>query len=156
MDLARLYEILSETTTQLRKGPRIQERDVGVLHVVEIYDMPHEDDVVDDFVEKIDCFFLTIGVRKKEAEARKDELTAILDSYPKPDRLAEGPSYIEVGAVIGDQAAAFSLFALGQVLGLWKVITPGVLGIKNPTIARELAGLGFVLISGYKKHDANS
>lgn len=151
MDLNKLYDILSETTTQLRKGPAVTERDAGSLHVTEIYNMPHEDDVVDGFVEKVDCFFLTIGVRKKEAEARKAELIDILNTYPEPERLAGGPSYIEVGAVIGDQGAAFSLFALGKVLGLWSIITPTTLGIKDSEKARQLAGGGMILISGYKK-----
>ena len=84
-----------------------------------------------------------------EIRALYDELIAILKTYPQPERLAGGPSYIEVGGEIGDQGAAFQLFALGKVLGLWDIITPEKLGITGPE-ANQMAGMGFVMMSGFK------
>jgi hypothetical protein len=158
MDLSKLYEILSETTIQLRKGeeiegsPELVEQIKRGDHptaggVAEIYMMPHASEAKPE-LKKIDLEFLVIGVDKHAAERRKAELINILNSYPEPDRLAGGPSYIEVGGVIGDQGAAFQLFALGQVLGIWNVITPASMGITGAE-ARRLAGSGFVMISGY-------
>ncbi len=163
MNLKRLYEILRATTVQLRKGEEIEGDPELVKAVknlkegddasklpggsVHIYAMPHESQVKSS-IEKVDCHFITVGVDKAKAEQYKDELIAILKTYPQPERLAGGPSYIEVGAVIGDQGAAFMLFALGKVLGLWDVITPEKLGITGPP-ADQLAGSGLVMMSGF-------
>lgn len=128
MNLDKLYQILRETTFQIRKVEEIED---------------------DQEIEKVDCHFITVGVNKIKAEAYKDKLVAILKTYPRPERLAAGPSYIEVGGEIGDQGTAFQLFALGKVLGIWDVITPAKLGITGPE-ADQMAGMGLVMISGFK------
>ena len=148
VNLDKLYEILRETTIQLRKGEEIEERQIGNLHVTEVYAMPHEEEA-DNGLVKVDCQFIVVGVDKTKAEKSRDELIAILKTYPDPDRLAGGPSYIEVGGEIDDQGAALQLFALGQVLGLWRIITPKTLGIIGVQ-AEQMAGMGFVMISGFK------
>ena len=164
MNLDRLYQILRETTAQLRKGEEI-EGDPQLVDAVKnfkkgdnvnklpggsvhIYAMPHESQAKDG-IEKVDLHFIVVGVDRAKAEQYKDELVAILKTYPQPERLAGGPSYIEVGGEIGDQGAAFQLFALGKVLGLWDVITPEKLGITGPE-ANQMAGMGFVMMSGFK------
>lgn len=161
MDLEKLYEILAETTCQLRKGdvfegtPALVEAakagtlgEANVGGVLEIFDMPSVDEAPAD-IEMVDVEFMKIGVDKAKAEARKADLIDILHAYPEPERLARGPSYIEVGAEIGDQGATFQLFALGKVLGFWSVITPVTFGITG-ALARELAGGGLVMISGWR------
>lgn len=153
MDLTKLYEILAETTVQLRKGPEVTEHESKDLHVVEIFDMPHVSEATKGLVQ-VDVELLVIGVDPVKAAAHRDELIAILRDYPEPQELKDGPSYITVGARIGDQGAAFCLFALGQVLGLWKVITPRMLGVTGE-VARRAAGNGYVLIGSYdvRGHD---
>lgn len=152
-DLKKLYDILTETTAQLRKGEVVEEHtEKSGLHVKEINFMPHKDEAPAG-LERVDVEFIEISVDKTKAEKRRAELIDILDHYPAPDRLAGGPSYIEVGAEIGDQGAAFQLFALGKVLGLWDVITPATMGFKGAE-ARSLAGSGFVMITGYKPASA--
>lgn len=164
MNLDRLYKILAETTIQLRKGevlegtPELVKAAKNVKAedkfsdlpggVLEIYAMPHESEARPD-LEKVDMEFVTIGVDKAKAEQHRTELISILNQYPNPVRLAGGPSYIEVGAEIGDQAAAFQLFALGKVLGLWDVITPATMGFTGVE-ARQMAGSGFVMMTGFK------
>jgi hypothetical protein len=147
MNLNRLYEILRHTTVQLRKGDVVTETKAGPVTVIQIDAMPHESEAIPS-LELVDMEFLTIGVDKAEAAKHEAELITILDTYPRPERLAGGPSYIEVGAEIGDQGAAFQLFALGKVLGLWKIITPKTLGISGAH-AKELAGSGMIMITGY-------
>lgn len=144
MNTSRLYEILQATTVQLRKG-EVVEKDGNVTT---INAMPHVDEAKPE-VERVDMEFLVIGVDKTAAEVHRDELVSILNTYPEPERLAGGPSYIEVGAVIGDQGAAFQLFALGKALGLWDVITPAKLGMTGD-MARQMAGQGYIMMSGYK------
>lgn len=147
MDLNRLHELLRETTSTFRKGQEVEEREVGGIRVVEVYAMPHESEAPES-IEKVDVHFLTVGVNKPMADAIREELAGILDGYPRPDRLAGGPSYIELGAEIGSQDAALRLFAVGKVLGLWDVITPKSMGITGP-MADQLAGSGMVMITGY-------
>ena len=129
MNTTRLHAILRDCTMQLRKGdvvhgdkPLVDAINAGQTEnlpggVVTIDAMPHTDEV--SGIEKVDCHFLVIGVDKAKAETHRLELISILNNYPKPARLAGGPSYIEIGAEIGDQGAAFQLFALGQVLGYY-------------------------------------
>lgn len=162
MNTRRLYELLNEATVQLRKGEELEgtpalvegikagktldELPGGVVHV---YAMPHEAQARPEIV-KVDLHFIVVGVDKAKAEEIKPELIAILNDYPSPERLAGGPSYIEVGAELGDQGTALQLFAVGQVLGLWSVITPATLGMDGP-IADQMAGSGFVMMSGYAR-----
>lgn len=147
MNLNRLYEILSDTTAQLRKGEVVTTDRSGPVEVTTIDAMPHESEAPTT-IEKVDMEFLVIGVDKAKAEQHRAELVEILKTYPQPDRLAAGPSYIEVGAEVGDQGAAFQLFALGKVLGLWGVITPASMGFTGAE-ARRMAGSGFVMITGF-------
>jgi hypothetical protein len=142
MNLDRLYKILAATTIQLRKGPSIIESP----GVTEIFAMPHVDEMPAGF-EPVDMEFLTIGVDRAAAERNKSELVSILETYPA-GRLASGPSYIEVGGEIGDQGAAFQLFALGKTLGLWDVVTPTTLGFEGAE-AREMAGRGLIMTTGF-------
>jgi hypothetical protein len=148
MNIDLLHEILNDTTIQLRKGAEIEQRMSGPLQVTEVFAMPHESEARPE-LERVDMEFLIIGVDKARAEARKDDLIAVLRDYPKPSRLADGPSYIEVAPEIGGQGAAFQLFALGKVLGLWDVITPTRLGATGEQ-ARQMAGNGFIMMTGYR------
>jgi hypothetical protein len=172
MNIDRLYEILDATTQMFRKGEVIEDEKVTapvlvetpegepvgvgehtVMDVRHIYAMPHESAVGErDDVEMVDCHFITIGVLKPAAEEHREELIEVLRSYPQPDRLAGGPSYIEVGGEIGSQDGAFRLFALGQALGLWHVITPERLGLTGQE-ARRAAGAGYVLMSGWRDEE---
>jgi hypothetical protein len=148
MDLLRLNQILIATTRQYRKGPEVKQSEVGPLQVIEVYDMPTVEDAPAE-MEKVDVGFMVIGVDKARALNAKDDLVALLKTYPRPDELAGGPSYITVGAEIGDQGAALCLFALGQVAGLWQVITPATLGFVGEKAA-AMMGAGFVMITGFR------
>ena len=150
MDVDKLYEILRECTVQLRKGEEVVQ-DGTSTHV---YMMPNESEA-DPRLKKIDCQFIVIGVDMEKAESRRAEFLEILDTYPDMEKLAGGPSYIEVGGVIGDQGAALMLFGLGEALELWTVITPKVMGIEGAD-ADAMAGQGFVMMSGYHKEKAGS
>jgi len=143
MDLDRLDQILDEVSILLRKG-EVVERHGGVT---EIYAMPHTSEAPS--LEKVDCHFIDVGVDKDKAEKYRDELISILKTYPNPERLEGGPSYIEVGGIIGSQDRALQLFAVGEVLKFWKVVTPEKLGITGAK-ANMLAGSGLVMISGFK------
>lgn len=162
MNLDRLYKILAETTCQLRKGevfegtPELVEQakrgdELKAGGVLEVYAMPHVNEARPE-IEQVDVEFMVIGVDRKKAEEHRAELVSILDDWPKDaaSPLSDGPSYISLGADIGDQGAAFQLMALGKVLKLWNVITPRSFGFEGDE-ARKLAGGGMILMSGYQR-----
>ena len=159
MDLDALYKMLAETTQQFRKGEVLEGTPEMVAWakkgdleepapggVLEIYDMAPASAA--SHLETVDVHYVVIGVDREKAEERRAQFMAFLREYPDPDRLAAGPSYIEVGALIGDQGAAFQLFALGKVLGVWDVITPEQLGISG-SLAEQMAGSGYIMCTGY-------
>lgn len=162
-NLSRLYEILAETTGQYRSGPvyrgaphLVEQMQRGIPEgemlkgggVLEVYAMPPADEIPPTS-EAVDVHFIKIAVDKTKAEARRAEVVGLLDAYPDPATLASGPSYIAVGAELGDQGAAFQLFALGKVLGLWEIISPEALGFSGD-MADQMAGAGMVMITGFR------
>lgn len=149
METNRLYEILDETTVQLRKGEAVREKKHEGFTVITVQAMPHVSQLNDERFECIDVHFIVVGVNKELAMKYRDEVIAILKTYPNLERFRQGLSYIEVGAVIGDQGAALQLFALGEAIGLWHIITPEKLGMKGA--AETLAGNGFIMNDGFKE-----
>jgi len=64
--------------------------------------------------------------------------------------------YMELGAWIGDQGVALSLMGLGDMLGLWHLLTPkSVLGLEGDQ-AMEIAGYGMVTIKSGSGVEATS
>lgn len=102
----------------------------------------------------VDVHFFRVGFTDEAAD--KDRFLTLLAAalngpgeFVEVDakRLAQGPSYIELGAWIGSQDLALRLMALGERHELWTVVTPEKLGITDPKVAAERAGLGLVMIS---------
>lgn len=149
MNIERMAQILEECCTQFRKGPMVVEGRIGAVRTVDIYAMEAVENAPAS-MEKVDVEFLVIGVDREKAMARKAELCDLLKEYPDLNRLAEGPGYIEVGGALGSQDLALQLFAVGKVMGMWEVITPAKMGFEG-TEAREMAGLGFLMITGWRK-----
>lgn len=119
-------------------------KDEGLEGVVEIWGYPP---IPPDKVT-IDVHFFHVGIAPHAKQHRDDVVSAIKAEYPDLDRLRHGPSYIEVGATLGSQELALRLFALGEALSLWRVITPKTMGLDGPD-ADDFAGRGFVMISGF-------
>jgi|GEM_PF-3974504 len=108
-----------------------------------------------DNVVVIDVHFMKVGVDLDRARARRDELVALLNDYPTEawghplQRLEDGPNYMSVGGAVNDQGRALLLFAIGQALDLWSVITPETQGFTGSQ-ADSMAGAGMVKIDGYR------
>jgi hypothetical protein len=85
--------------------------------VVTIDAMPSETDLKPG-LEIVDMSMLKIGVHKETALHHRAELIELLKGMSEEEKaiFRQGPSYIHVGGMIGDQGAAFQLFALGKVL----------------------------------------
>lgn len=59
--------------------------------------------------------------------------------------IKNGPSYIALGAWIGDQGRAMKFMGMGALLGLWKIFTPKMLGASDEE-AGKMMGMGYILI----------
>jgi hypothetical protein len=148
MNMQRLFEIITETTICYRKGPEVVEREEHGVKVMELFGFPPTPEKASPSMPLVDVHFITIGVKREQAMGYRSELQELLATYPQFDRLQGGPSYIEMGDVLKDQEMALRLFALGEVIGFWRVVTPKILGIDGE-MADELAGGGMILITGY-------
>lgn len=104
----------------------------------------------------VDVHFFWVSTKN---EPTREELSQrLVSGYPNLDRLRGGPSYIELGGVLGDQGVALQLIGLGKLVGLWDVMTPELVGVTGAEAA-DLAGKGFVMagqssIGEEANHDA--
>lgn len=95
----------------------------------------------------VDVHFFWVS---KRGEPTKEAFRHLCETeYPNIARLKAGPSYIEIGGALGDQGLALRFIGLGELVGLWRVITPERLGITGDK-AKELAGGGFVMAGGFQ------
>lgn len=141
-----IWEAIDRATSEYRKGDAVTTSETAGVEVTEVFAMPHVDQAPDD-VELVDLHFLQVGVNRVQAEAVRETIEQWCDEH---QRMTEGPSYIEVGGMLDDQGYALRLFAVGQVLGLWKVVTPKQLGLTGDA-AHQAAGVGYVMTTGYRK-----
>lgn len=118
----------------------------GFMGVLEINTDPHES-TMPERLTKVDVHFFMVGVDKDRAlEWRPALIQALMEDA---EALKRGPSYITLGHLIGDQQAALMLMGLGQVMGLWGVVTPAMLRVP-PEQQERAAGVGYVMISGFR------
>ena len=54
-------------------------------------------------------------------------------------------SFIEVGREMGDQGIAIMTLALGDLLGVWEVVTPAMLSVPHD-LAIRMAGMGMLYL----------
>lgn len=142
-----------EATAEFRKGPEVSQHQEGGLLVTEVYAMPPtEAAVAVEESAKVDVVFMVIAVDRLRAEAAWPAVEDVLRSVNASHalRLVGGPSYIELAGILDcEQDTALRVMAIGEVLGKWSVMTPMSLGITGDA-AREMAGMGFVMIDGFR------
>lgn len=149
MNVQAIYRILGDCCAPFRKGEIETREQVGPMEVVTINAFPAASEVnMDGTHMMVDCHFITIGVHLKLAIQHRQEFIDAIDD--DADMLGGGPSYITLGGMLGDQTAAFCFMAVGQALGLWRVVTPAKLHLPEDMHERA-AGLGYIMISGYRK-----
>src|SRR5882724_4591501 len=145
-----LYKYVNACASQVRKSDKVTTRKTGNVQVTEIFAMPSRDEIeAAADLQFVDLHFIEIAVNKQLADQGRALFIDWCDSYPRPDRLAEGPSYIELGGVLGDQGFALMVMAVGKILGLWSILIPKMFGIEGAE-ADQMAGVGHVMISGYR------
>lgn len=147
----KLYDIVQDSTRVFRKGAEVERRQIGEIDVVEMFGYDHTSKAPSgDNFDKVDMIFVDVVVDKSRAEQYRTDLIKILRDYPEPERLADDPSYIELAPNLEmEQEGTLRLMALGKTLGIWNVISAKRLGMDDAT-ARQMAGQGFLMISGYK------
>ncbi|MFA7121628.1 MAG: hypothetical protein WC277_09110 [Bacilli bacterium] len=143
MNLTRLIEIIKDATEPLRKGEVVVEEG----NVTSLYFMRHVSESSDEIV---DLHFIAVGVNREKAEHRREEFVGAMQEYVQEHpRFLQGTSYIEVGSEIGSQEMAFRLFAIGNVLDIWDILTPEKVGV-NGVGADILAGRGFIMTVNHR------
>lgn len=147
MDIERLHSLINDTTRIFRKGDPVEQRQTGNMQVTEFYGFPPVSEAPDS-MRLIDMVFVEVGVDTAKAESRRAEIVALLNDWPEPLMLEGGPSYIHLGGVLGSQDAALQLMALGEVLRIWKMLTPMTLGATGEE-ARQMAGGGMLYAVGF-------
>jgi len=110
-----------------------------------------------------DLFFFEVEV---DAQATADKLRELVEGHASElspndgvELLKPGTSfsYMQLGAWIGSQELALRLMGLGNVLGLWQLITPRLFArICDLTQeqAEDMAGRGYVMTLVPKKEQA--
>lgn len=145
MNIDRLKIILSQTTYSEVAGPETP----GNNAILQLFrPLPKGSGIL------VDCFLLKVRVHPGRAQEFAAELVKILEYYPQPRSLIAGPSYLQVGQALKgkvkspDLEGALRLFALGKVLGFWKIHTPAELA-SNDEQAQEMAKNGHITITGF-------
>ncbi len=151
MDTQKLYDIVRDSTRVFRKGEAVEARQVGTVDIVDLFGYDHTSEApLGDKFDKVDMIFIDVVVDRARAEEYRGALVEQLRNYPHPESLAAGPSYIELAPNLGmKQTEALRLMALGQTLRMWDVMSPRTLGVVDDATAKEMAGQGFLMISGY-------
>ena len=66
-------------------------------------------------------------------------------------------NFVDIGAWIGNQGMALELMGMGELLGLWKVVTPNRLAPDFSEYTRSmLAGAGYISIKYNGKNEENN
>jgi hypothetical protein len=149
-----LGQLLIHETIVYRKGAEVTEREVGGVKVVEVFGYPQ----TPSRGELVDVHFVNVGFTERAAD--REGLRSVVaaacaevghnDVTVSEHVLAEGPSYILLGAWLGDQELALRFLALAYHYGCAPPpITPASMGLSGPT-ADELAGRGYVMLGGWK------
>lgn len=94
-----------------------------------------------------DMFFFKVAIQgEPDAEVLRELIRNHKGEFCELDILDGGEhSYIGVGGWIGDQQLALLLMALGQLLGLWEILTPNLFPIPDEQ-KKQMAGMGMVSI----------
>ena len=151
MDAQRLYEIIEESTRVFRKGELVEESHLGNVDIIQVFGYDHTSTSPSgENFDKVDMVFVDVVVDRARAEKHRSTLAELLRDYPDPARLSGGPSYIELAPNLGmEQEGALRLMAMGKTLGMWDIVSgKSIKADEAKTL--EMAGRGFLMISGYK------
>lgn len=150
MNVIKLKNLLNNTTAVLSNGALTDSYllELGVPEVLLKNIPPKEEYVEEPHLELVNCYLLSVAVSKFRAEEIRREFLDALDTGDSPDVLSTGPSYKHLVPLLGDAMSVLQLFAVGQCLQLWQVLTPEDFNIE-PEARDAAALLGMVNITGY-------
>ena len=94
----------------------------------------------------MDCYLLRLEVEKTVLEAFRETFTTWVKTYPDRAGLEANLGYLEAAPFFGDFGRSLAAFGIGQLLGLWRVITPRDQGVEEPR-AGQMARGGHILLT---------
>ncbi len=128
-----------------------------VLYEAEIFQRPAKDEIPLAGDVLVDMEIMRVTVSLEAALRYRPEVAEILSLYPgnyyrNLPPLEEDPSYLHAGAALDSQRSALLLFAYGEVVGFWQVITPKRIfgNMISDEMSAEMIRLGYLTISGYR------
>jgi len=163
VDIEGIRKLIDGTTTVYRVGPALvhngeavsgddfaERFESGQGGVYEVFGYPPAPDAAGDGEEIVDVGFVKVGVRADGST--KTQLVALIGDGVLPESgttMAEGPSYIHLGADFGSQELALRFMALGAALKCWTVFGPEAIGMTGP-MADMMRGQGFLYAIGWQ------
>ena len=142
MNTERVNEII-EACTQLYRKSRSEDG-----HYTEMSVMPFAA-AMPSVQHAVDVHFYIVGVIRVRADYYKEELVDLLCGYPDREMLYAGPSYTQVAYELGSKDMTLRLYALGEYLKCWEVITPESLGFDGDVADQLAKSAGLVLTTGF-------
>lgn len=127
----------------------LSECSIGLPNDYNLSELPVEKASRLESMKEVSVHFFKVGVDPVLAGNRVNELRTILSDLDSEGLLSQGPTYIHLGGMLGDQGRALQLMAVGHVAGLWELSTPESLGIVGEA-ASQLAGLGMIHVTGFQ------
>lgn len=88
-------------------------------------------------------------VAKTNDAIKEEYLKLVEEEYPNWLDGREH-SYLEIGADVGDQGLGLMAMGLGEILGIWDLLTPNLLPISDD-LKMDLAGRGMITIKSKQK-----
>lgn len=139
MDVTRVLAIIAATTRIIRK----KGRPVGPI----TSGCPEMSRYEFEIAERlVDVHFAIVAVDAERALAVADEIQEEWGALVCVSDF-KGPTFLELGAVLGDHRAALRFLALGETIGMWKVVIPSSFDIPSSEYADQLAEEGLVMAS---------
>jgi hypothetical protein len=113
---------------------------------------PENHQPVSDHTADVQFFKVALRDQTVDKKQLRDRLREILSNhvgtFNKVNLLdGEEHNFMEIGGYVGDQGLALTLMGLGELIGMWELLTPNKLFSSFPDDLKiQMAGQGFVTI----------
>jgi len=128
----------------------LRHADRGTCRCGQCADHPGEDEQPEGHT--VDMVFFEVSLKDaEEPEKLREQLRELVTASKTGEfcdlDLLNGAeySYIQIGAWIGDQGLALMLMGIGQLLGLWQIMTPKMLGLPEDLV-QLMVGQGMICL----------
>lgn len=119
----------------------------GACQCGKCFDAPENPEEKQPNGHTADLVFFKVALSEKADKNTFLEL--VKEQYPQWLD-GEEHNYMKIGGEMGDQGLALMTMGMGELLGVWELITPKILGLPDELV-KMMAGQGFVIIQARPK-----